>query len=182
MIISTMARPVYTHVRKPINFTLCGNPQKPWETIGGALDIDGFVCNRKMNFIHTKHHFPTSGQICTVLTQTSFWFRPTPDFAAARNISTERRELTVPEHAALQGFPPGYEFVGGRCSQKRQIGNALPPPVTREFFCQNGVGNDLYTPPRNPISELDRTKRRNTQPLNLRLVTQKSSGVGSVSL
>lgn len=42
------------------------------------------------------------------------------------------------ELAALQGFPPGYQFVGTMTSVARQIGNACPPPlaaaVVRSLF------------------------------------------------
>lgn len=36
------------------------------------------------------------------------------------------RRLTWRECAALQGFPPGWRFIGGKASQFRQIGNAVP--------------------------------------------------------
>jgi DNA (cytosine-5)-methyltransferase 1 len=36
------------------------------------------------------------------------------------------RRLTVAECAALQGFPPEWEFVGAKSSQFRQVGNAVP--------------------------------------------------------
>ncbi len=36
------------------------------------------------------------------------------------------RRLTVRECAALQGFPPEWEFVGGKSSQFRHVGNAVP--------------------------------------------------------
>ncbi len=36
------------------------------------------------------------------------------------------RRLTWRECAALQGFPAAWQFVGGRASQFRQIGNAVP--------------------------------------------------------
>ncbi len=41
------------------------------------------------------------------------------------------RRLRVPELAALQGFPAGYEFAGTRRDRVRQIGNAVPPPLAR---------------------------------------------------
>jgi len=39
----------------------------------------------------------------------------------------ESRRLRIPELAALQGFPDGYQFVGKRRSIRAQIGNAVPP-------------------------------------------------------
>jgi DNA (cytosine-5)-methyltransferase 1 len=38
----------------------------------------------------------------------------------------ETRRLRTPELAALQTFPPGYEFTGTRRERVRQIGNAVP--------------------------------------------------------
>lgn len=37
--------------------------------------------------------------------------------------------LTVAQLAALQSFPPGFEFVGTKKAQHRQVGNAVPPPL-----------------------------------------------------
>lgn len=36
------------------------------------------------------------------------------------------RRLTLRECAGLQGFPPGWQFVGTKASQFRQVGNAVP--------------------------------------------------------
>lgn len=41
----------------------------------------------------------------------------------------DSRRLRTPELAALQGFPAGYRFAGGRRERVRQIGNAVPPPL-----------------------------------------------------
>lgn len=38
-------------------------------------------------------------------------------------------KLTVQMAAVLQGFPPDWEFVGGKTAAYRQVGNAFPPPV-----------------------------------------------------
>ncbi|MFF4409713.1 DNA cytosine methyltransferase [Streptomyces sp. NPDC001404] len=37
-------------------------------------------------------------------------------------------KLTVAQTALLQGFPPGWQFSGGKTSAYRQVGNAFPPP------------------------------------------------------
>lgn len=44
------------------------------------------------------------------------------------------RKLTNAECAILQGFPTSYRFMGTKTSVRRQIGNAVPPPITRAFF------------------------------------------------
>lgn len=36
------------------------------------------------------------------------------------------RPLSIPEYAALQDFPPDYEFKGSKSRRYRQIGNAVP--------------------------------------------------------
>jgi len=37
--------------------------------------------------------------------------------------------LTVAQCAVLQGFPPEWQFAGGKTARYRQVGNAFPPPV-----------------------------------------------------
>jgi DNA (cytosine-5)-methyltransferase 1 len=37
--------------------------------------------------------------------------------------------LSAKQCAALQGFPAGFEFMGNKTSQHRQIGNAVPPAL-----------------------------------------------------
>ena len=43
-----------------------------------------------------------------------------------------KRDFTLREYAALQGFPPSHVFTG--CSVKKQIGNAVPPCVAKILF------------------------------------------------
>ena len=43
-----------------------------------------------------------------------------------------KRDFTLREYAALQGFPPNHVFVGSYV--KKQIGNAVPPVVAKVLF------------------------------------------------
>ncbi len=44
------------------------------------------------------------------------------------------RPLTNEEAAKLQAFPDEYQFSGGLHSIRKQIGNAVPPPIIKAFF------------------------------------------------
>lgn len=41
--------------------------------------------------------------------------------------------LTVEMAARLQGFPPDWEFCGGKTARYRQVGNAFPPPAAERI-------------------------------------------------
>lgn len=49
------------------------------------------------------------------------------------------RKLENLELAILQGFPADYKFYGNKTSVRRQIGNAVPPPVIKAFFSQVSI-------------------------------------------
>ena len=49
------------------------------------------------------------------------------------------RQITVAEAAALQTFPPDWEFVGSKTSQFRQIGNAVPSLLVGPILDAVGV-------------------------------------------
>jgi DNA (cytosine-5)-methyltransferase 1 len=40
-------------------------------------------------------------------------------------------KLTIRMAALIQGFPPDWEFYGGKTAAYRQVGNAFPPPVAK---------------------------------------------------
>lgn len=78
----------------------------------------------------------------TFVTETRYWnfllklHKRQPSWTITASIGAatgpfhwDNRHLRTPELAALQGFSHGYEFVGGRRSRIRQIGNAVPPPL-----------------------------------------------------
>jgi len=44
------------------------------------------------------------------------------------------RKLTNKELAILQGFPKEFKFYGNKTSVRKQIGNAVPPPIGKAFF------------------------------------------------
>ena len=60
-------------------------------------------------------------------------------------IPKRMRRLTVEEAAAIQAFPPTWEFVGRQSSRYRQIGNAVPPRLARavadQVLADIGVGS-----------------------------------------
>lgn len=39
--------------------------------------------------------------------------------------------LTIAQCAVVQGFPPDWQFSGGKTTRYRQVGNAFPPPVAQ---------------------------------------------------
>jgi site-specific DNA-cytosine methylase len=43
------------------------------------------------------------------------------------------RKLENHEIAILQGFPNDYKWFGGKSSVRKQVGNAVPPPLIRAF-------------------------------------------------
>ena len=45
--------------------------------------------------------------------------------------------VTLPELAALQGFPPDYRWCGSRTTQAKQIANAVPPRLAEVLATAN---------------------------------------------
>ncbi len=60
--------------------------------------------------------------------------------------------LTVEMAAAIQGFPPEWQFAGKKTARYRQVGNAFPPPVAEHVGCAildalNGVKREIRPEP-----------------------------------
>jgi DNA (cytosine-5)-methyltransferase 1 len=62
------------------------------------------------------------------------WDKPSPTLVTRPTMPatflchpSELRPISVEEYAAIQTFPPDYEFAGKLDDQYRQIGNAVPP-------------------------------------------------------
>ncbi len=45
----------------------------------------------------------------------------------------QNRAISIREASRLQTFPPDYKFSGGICSMARQVGNAVPCELARQF-------------------------------------------------
>lgn len=59
---------------------------------------------------------------------------------------TKAVRVTEAEAAALQSFPPGYPFVGTKTKVFEQIGNAVPPPLSRAcLLALPGLADALST-------------------------------------
>ena len=54
-----------------------------------------------------------------------------PTAAELHQGTTGMPKLTIGQAALVQGFPPSWTFAGRKTARYRQVGNALPPPVTR---------------------------------------------------
>lgn len=92
-------------------------PGKNYIALSKIEDYDGRTFRsggRFWNFLHKLH--PEQPSI-TIAAQPGPWVGP---------FHWENRRLRVPEAAAIQTFPEGYQFVGNRRSIQKQIGNAVP--------------------------------------------------------
>lgn len=86
------------------------------------------IVDKKTTFGEKDRQYSVDRCSPTLLTDSRLWLE---DIELKKS-----RKLYNEELAVLQGFPKYYKFYGGKGSVKRQIGNAVPPPVIKAFFSQ----------------------------------------------
>jgi site-specific DNA-cytosine methylase len=101
----------------------------PGRLIGGAAGVVRVPCRRE----GTLQEGVPGRLIEPAPTVTEDRYSPgsKPGNNARRAGSRFYRKLTPEECHILQGFPKEYIIRGGKTQRYRQIGNAVPPPVTR---------------------------------------------------
>jgi DNA (cytosine-5)-methyltransferase 1 len=141
-ILVAMKPSAYRHFQWP---RAIGTPPTVGETLRGLIAADGWpgaeAWARKANGIgptlvggSRKHGGPDLGP--TRARQA--WLKLGVDGKGLADAAPQRDDpvdhlprLTVQMAAAIQGFPPGWQFYGRKTASYRQVGNAFPPPVAR---------------------------------------------------
>ena len=119
-------QPTHTDPATVAQRLLFGPSLRPWVSCGDALGVT--VAKRNQNEtgipVEQRQEIDCTG-------------RPAPTISASYTVGlagypyviegNTRRPLTVAELGQLQDFPRAYPFVGSLTSQRRQLGNAVPP-------------------------------------------------------
>ncbi|MFX0134324.1 MAG: DNA cytosine methyltransferase [Candidatus Hodarchaeota archaeon] len=92
---------------------------------------DSAVFYQAVNQINTNWKKLYPDQVCPTILGTSRYIHP-----------YETRILTVREQALLQGFPNDFIFFGNLNQQYNQVGEAVPPPISK--FLANFIWNNYY--------------------------------------
>jgi DNA (cytosine-5)-methyltransferase 1 len=82
----------------------------------------------------------------TIVTNSKMYFHP-----------VESRYLTAREAAALQSFPPNYEFMGSLTKQWTQIGNAVPPLMAEK------IGKSILSMYKNKAKKMENFQPRDIE-------------------
>ena len=86
-----------------------------------------FVINNAAN----SRGIPLDQPARTITTQAGHW-----QLVREGDREDEVRQLTVPELLCAMGFPRRYKLPRGKADCVKLIGNAVPPPVSRELVGQ----------------------------------------------
>ncbi len=95
---------------------------------------DSAVFYQAVKQINTNWRKLYPDQICPTILGTSRYIHP-----------YESRILTVREQARLQGFPDDFIFFGNPNQQYNQVGEAVPPPISKffaKFILKNHFGEN----------------------------------------
>ena len=97
---------------------------KPWSTASSVFP-PGFLhnCRNSVNNPGQERWRHTTREPAQTVT--------TADSLYIELDSGSRRQATWQEHAALQGFPGNWPFLGSKALKKKMIGNAVPPVLGR---------------------------------------------------
>jgi DNA (cytosine-5)-methyltransferase 1 len=117
-------------------------------------------------------HTPRGGGLPIFGWRTRYWSfllkldptRPAPTLVASPSQNSgpfhwDNRLLSIDEMAALQTFPVGFTFSGSEVSQRRQLGNAVPPLLGEvlgrsiaQAFRRNSADGLVHLPTRASLS------------------------------
>ena len=134
--------PSHSHEGGTIGLFSPPDPRTPWVTIEEVLKLNS---NEKFIF---DHKYTTRNMILLTKDISKPCFTITTNHSikfVSHQLYSEKytgvkippdigRPLTMKEAAKIQSFPDDYQFSGGIWSVRRQIGNAVPPPVIKAFF------------------------------------------------
>lgn len=126
-----------THGKDTGQMDLFGRKLLPWEPMGSALEsceIEEENCE-KWDIASSEPwrlDIPSPAVCATEYKGARHMTNATASKTSQRASdalfrATGRRRLTAQECATLQGFPKDHPFQGGKVSQYRQAGNAVPP-------------------------------------------------------
>jgi DNA (cytosine-5)-methyltransferase 1 len=142
-IFTDLPLPSPTHAKNPSN-TLFGEPLKRWVSVREALNLQGgelYISNSGHNTQNREYITRSVDESADTITIASTMQLTDYTIKSRKKIKNReqsqegyKRTLTNEELAILQGFRSDFKFYGGKTSVKKQIGNALPAPISKAFF------------------------------------------------
>ena len=144
----TFPLPEPTHTNDPYQTTLAGNKLHSWTTLGEVLESNipyGFLNpHQEATAIRLKTRKTTNqGTPITPVSYPDKLDRPSRVIMASIAMSNRStimvapngfpRNLTFIERSRVQGFPRSFKWFGSATSIRKQIGNAVCPPVALAF-------------------------------------------------